>query len=106
MAKGDAARGGSEGAAFRPYVPASASPPESTLKAIGFGILFGILFGAANAYLGLRAGLTISTSIPIAVLTVAGFRVLAGLGLRSSILEANMSQTVGSASSSVAGSGE
>lgn len=94
--------GGSEGGAFRPYVPATASPPESTLKAIGFGILFGILFGAANAYLGLRAGLTISTSIPIAVLTVAGFRVLAGLGLRSSILEANMSQTVGSASSSVA----
>ena len=99
---GQEQRGDGEGAAFRPYVPASASPPESTLKAIGFGILFGILFGAANAYLGLRAGLTISTSIPIAVLTVAGFRVLAGLGLRSSILEANMSQTVGSASSSVA----
>ena len=66
------------------------------------GILFGILFGAANAYLGLRAGLTISTSIPVAVMTVALFRALRAGGVRSSILEANLSQTVGSASSSVA----
>ena len=75
---------------------------EATLKATIVGILFGILFGAANAYLGLRAGLTISTSIPVAVMTVAFFRALRASGVESSILEANLSQTVGSASISVA----
>jgi putative OPT family oligopeptide transporter len=85
-----------------PYIPASESPAEATFKAVVAGIMFGILFGAANAYLGLRAGLTISTSIPVAVMTVALFRALRAGGIRSSILEANLSQTVGSASSSVA----
>jgi putative OPT family oligopeptide transporter len=85
-----------------PYIPATQSPAEATLKAVLTGIFFGILFGAANAYLGLRAGLTISTSIPVAVMTVALFRALQAGGFKSSILEANMSQTVGSASSSVA----
>jgi putative OPT family oligopeptide transporter len=85
-----------------PYIPASESPAEATFKAITAGIMFGILFGAANAYLGLRAGLTISTSIPVAVMTVALFRALRAGGVKSSILEANLSQTVGSASSSVA----
>jgi putative OPT family oligopeptide transporter len=85
-----------------PYIPASESPAEATLKAVGAGIVFGILFGAANAYLGLRAGLTISTSIPVAVMTVALFKGLHSVGVKSSILEANLSQTVGSASSSVA----
>jgi putative OPT family oligopeptide transporter len=85
-----------------PYVSPADSPPEATIKAVGAGILFGILFGAANAYLGLRAGLTISTSIPVAVMTVALFRALQAGGLRSGILEANLSQTVGSASSSLA----
>jgi putative OPT family oligopeptide transporter len=85
-----------------PYIPASQSPAEATFKAVTAGILFGILFGAANAYLGLRAGLTISTSIPVAVMTVALFRALQAGGVTSSILEANLSQTVGSASSSVA----
>jgi putative OPT family oligopeptide transporter len=75
---------------------------EATFKAVVAGIMFGILFGAANAYLGLRAGLTISTSIPVAVMTVALFRALRAGGMKSSILEANMSQTVGSASSSIA----
>ena len=87
---------------FTPYVSASQSPAEFTLKATFFGILFGIIFGAANAYLGLRAGLTISTSIPVAVMTVAAFRVLTKVGQNSTILEANMSQTIGSASSSIA----
>lgn len=87
---------------FTPYVAASESPAEFTIKAAFFGILFGIIFGAANAYLGLRAGLTISTSIPVAVMTVAAFRALAQAGQKSSILEANLSQTIGSASSSVA----
>ena len=85
-----------------PYVSPAESPAEATLKAVVAGILFGILFGAANAYLGLRAGLTISTSIPVAVMTVALFRALRAGGVQSSILEANLSQTVGSASSSVA----
>ena len=85
-----------------PYVPPTESPAEATAKAVGAGILFGILFGAANAYLGLRAGLTISTSIPVAVMTVALFRTLHAGGVHSTILEANLSQTVGSASSSVA----
>jgi putative OPT family oligopeptide transporter len=87
---------------YQPYVPAADTPPEFTVKALFFGIIFGILFGAANAYLGLRAGLTISTSIPVAVMTVAAFQALRKLGGSAHILEANMSQTVGSASSSVA----
>jgi putative OPT family oligopeptide transporter len=87
---------------FRPYVSSEAAPAEFTANAIVPGVLFGIVFGAANAYLGLRAGLTISTSIPIAVMTVAAFKVLAATGRRGTILEANMSQTIGSASSSVA----
>jgi len=87
---------------FKSYVPASESPLEFTLKAVITGIIFGILFGAANAYLGLRAGLTISTSIPVAVMTVAAFRALNAIGKKGTILEANISQTVGSASSSLA----
>jgi putative OPT family oligopeptide transporter len=75
---------------------------EFTLKAVVAGVLLGIVFGAANTYLGLKAGLTISTSIPVAVLTVVAFRLFGALGLRHTILETNTSQTVGSASSSVA----
>ena len=100
---GAAAAGPSPAAApFSPYVSPDASPAEFTWKAAGFGIVFGVIFGAANAYLGLQAGLTISTSIPVAVMTVAAFRIVAGLGGRGTILEANLSQTIGSASSSVA----
>jgi putative OPT family oligopeptide transporter len=91
-----------EGETYKPFVGASESPAEFTIKAVGFGILFGIIFGAANAYLGLRAGLTISTSIPVAVMTVAVFRALSSAGIRSTILETNISQTTGSASSSLA----
>ena len=90
------------GETYQPYVPASAAPDEFTIKALFFGILFGVLFGSANAYLGLRAGLTISTSIPVAVMAVAAFQVMKKLGRSANILEANMAQTVGSASSSVA----
>ena len=90
------------GQTYEPYVAAGESPTEFSIKAIVAGILFGIIFGAANAYLGLRVGLTISTSIPVAVLTVAAFRALSMGGVHSTILEANLSQTVGSASSSVA----
>ncbi|MFQ5824546.1 MAG: OPT family oligopeptide transporter, partial [bacterium] len=91
-----------EGENYEPYVLASESLAEFTIKAAIPGILFGILFGAANAYLGLRAGLTISTSIPVAVMTVAAFKALQTIGRQGSILEANISQTIGSASSSVA----
>ncbi len=90
-----------EGQEYVPYT-SGMTLPEFTLKAAISGILLGIVFGAANTYLGLKAGLTISTSIPVAVLTVVAFRLLQALGLRHSILESNMSQTIGSASSSVA----
>jgi putative OPT family oligopeptide transporter len=92
----------SETGPFRPYVPPDSPMRELTLKAIGLGILFGIVFGAANAYLGLRAGLTVSTSIPVAVMTVAMFRLLRRTGREGTILEANLAQTTGSASSSLA----
>ncbi len=74
---------------------------EFTVRAAIAGIVFGIIFGAANAYLGLRVGLTVATSIPIAVLTVAAFRAM-GSRPGGMILEANLSQTIGSASSSLA----
>jgi putative OPT family oligopeptide transporter len=74
--------------------------PEFTVRAIAAGVVFGVVFGAANAYLGLRVGLTVATSIPISVLTVALFRLMKSD--RTMILEANLAQTVGSASSSLA----
>ena len=83
-----------EGETYQPYVPAARTPTEFSLPSIGFGVLFGIIFGWANAYLGLKAGLTISTSIPVAVMTVAGFKALSAAGKSGSILEANLSQTI------------
>jgi putative OPT family oligopeptide transporter len=81
--------------------PAIADAPlaEFTTKAVAAGVLLGIVFGAANAYLGLRVGLTVSASIPAAVMTVALFRLFR---TRGTILEANLSQTIGSASTSLA----
>ena len=73
--------------------------PEFTFKAVAAGVALGIVFGAANAYLGLRVGLTVSASIPAAVMTVALFRAVRA---RGTILEANLSQTIGSASTSLA----
>ncbi len=87
----------------RPYQPLIgdevAHPRELTVPAVILGILLGALFGAANTYLGLKSGLTISTSIPVAVLTVVAFK---ALRRKPGLLEANLSQTIGSASSSVA----
>lgn len=91
-----------EGDTYDPFVSANETTAEFTLKSVGLGIVFGIIFGAANAYLGLRAGLTISTSIPVAVMTVAVFRALSSVGVKGTILETNISQTTGSASSSLA----
>ena len=87
---------------YPPYITPETRLKEFTLRSVVLGVLFGIMFGAANAYLGLRVGLTVSTSIPIAVMTVAVFRALQGVWGGSTILEHNMSQTVGSASSSQA----
>ena len=85
--------------AFQPYIPASQSPREFTVKAILLGSAFGLLFGASTVYLGLRAGLTVSASIPIAVLAISVLKKLGG----STILENNIVQTIGSAGESVAG---
>ena len=74
--------------AFQPYVPASQSPAEFTAKAIVLGILFGLLFGASTVYLGLRAGLTVSASIPIAVLAISVLKKFGG----STILETTSSR--------------
>lgn len=82
---------------FQPYVPADQSMAEFTPKAVILGALFGILFGAVTVYLALRAGLTVSASIPIAVLAIAVFKKIG-----STILENNMVQTIGSAGESVA----
>ncbi len=87
---------------FQSYVPEKLPYKDISLKSVILGSLFGIIFGAANAYLGLRVGLTISTAIPLAVISVAVLKVLTPLLGKSSILEANISQTAGSASSSMA----
>jgi putative OPT family oligopeptide transporter len=84
---------------FQPYVAPSQSPAEFTAKAIVIGVVFGLIFGASTVYLGLRAGLTVSASIPIAVLAISVLKRLGG----STILENNIVQTIGSAGESVAG---
>jgi putative OPT family oligopeptide transporter len=84
---------------FQPYVPATQNAAEFTVKAVVIGVLFGLLFGASTVYLGLRAGLTVSASIPIAVLAISVLKKLGG----STILENNIVQTIGSAGESVAG---
>jgi putative OPT family oligopeptide transporter len=82
----------------QPYVPASVTLPEFTPRAILLGVLFGLVFGASTVYLGLKVGLTVSASIPIAVLSIT---VLRAFG-RASILENNIVQTTGSAAESIA----
>jgi len=86
----------------RPYVPDTTSFKDFSLKAIIVGAILGVIFGSANAYLGLRVGLTISTAIPLAVISVAVFRALRPILGKSSILDCNIAQTTGSASSSLA----
>jgi putative OPT family oligopeptide transporter len=85
-------------AEFRPYVDSEERIGEFSLRAVVLGALFGILFGAVSVYVGLRAGLTVSASIPIAVLSIS---ILRAFG-RSTILENNIVQTTGSAGESVA----
>src|SRR6195952_3259749 len=83
---------------FQPFVPAESGMKEFTLKAILLGSLFGILFGAATVYLALKAGLTVTASIPIAVIAITLGRRL----FKTTILENNIIQTTGSAGESIA----
>jgi putative OPT family oligopeptide transporter len=84
---------------FKPYVPADAVTPEITVASVVMGIILAVVFGAANAYLGLRVGMTVSASIPAAVISMAVIRVIMK---KDSILESNMVQTIGSAGESLA----
>ena len=84
---------------FQPYIPAGKVTPELTVTSIIMGIILAVVFGAANAYLGLRVGMTVSASIPAAVISMGVIRVLMR---KNSILESNIVQTVGSAGESVA----
>ena len=85
---------------FKPFISADKIVPEFTFTSLFIGILLAVVFGAANAYLGLRVGMTVSASIPAAVLSMGIIRVILR---RDSILENNMVQTIGSAGESVAG---
>ena len=84
---------------FKPYIPAEKITPEITVTSIVMGILLAVIFGAANAYLGLRVGMTVSASIPAAVIAMGVIRVVMR---KNSILESNIVQTVGSAGESLA----
>ena len=84
---------------FKPYVPADKITPEFTVTSIVMGIILAVVFGAANAYLGLRVGMTVSASIPAAVISMAVIRVIMK---KDSILESNMVQTIGTAGESLA----
>ena len=84
---------------FKPYIPAERITPEITVTSIVMGVLLAVIFGAANAYLGLRVGMTVSASIPAAVIAMGVIRVIMR---KNSILESNIVQTVGSAGESLA----
>ncbi|MBE7038483.1 MAG: oligopeptide transporter, OPT family [Ruminococcaceae bacterium] len=84
---------------FKPYIPAEKVTPEITVTSIVMGIILAVVFGAANAYLGLRVGMTVSASIPAAVIAMGVIRVIMR---KNSILESNIVQTVGSAGESLA----
>lgn len=84
---------------FKPYIPAEKITPEITITSIIMGIILAVVFGAANAYLGLRVGMTVSASIPAAVISMGVIRMIMR---KNSILESNMVQTIGSAGESLA----
>ena len=84
---------------FKPYIPAEKITPELTVTSVIMGCILAVIFGAANAYLGLRVGMTVSASIPAAVISMGVIRVILR---RNSILESNMVQTIGSAGESLA----
>src|SRR5690242_9127489 len=84
---------------FKPYVSAEQRIPEFTVKSVLLGSLFGILFGCSTTYLAIKAGLTVTASIPIAVIAITLGKKL----LKTTILENNIIQTTGSAGESIAG---
>lgn len=84
---------------FKPYIPAEKITPEITVTSIVMGVILAVVFGAANAYLGLRVGMTVSASIPAAVIAMGVIRIIMR---RNSILESNIVQTAGSAGESLA----
>src|SRR5947209_14355079 len=90
-------------AAFRPFIPADVRLPELTVLPLIVGTVLGIIFGASSLYLVLKVGLTVSASIPVAVISLTFFRLMQKLGGRgASILENNIVQTAGSAGESIA----
>src|SRR6185369_14457080 len=92
------------GATFRPFIPAASTLPELTFLPLVIGTFLGMVFGASSLYLVLKVGLTVSASIPVAVISITFFRLLSKLGIRrpASILENNIVQTAGSAGESIA----
>src|SRR5436305_9807684 len=92
-----------QGAAFRPFIPAAVTLPELTLLPLIMGTILGVVFGASSLYLVLKVGLTVSASIPVAVISITLFRLLQRLGIaKASILQNNIVQTAGSAGESIA----
>jgi putative OPT family oligopeptide transporter len=90
-------------AGFKPYIPASAQLPEMTLRALIMGTVLGMIFGASSLYLVLKVGLTVSASIPVAVIAITLFHTAKKFGAReSTILENSITQTAGSAGESLA----
>src|SRR5438045_6431967 len=90
-------------AEFEPYIPASVNMRELTVLPVIIGTLLGMVFGASSLYLVLKVGLTVSASIPVAVISITFFRILSKMGLRDeTILETNIVQTAGSAGESIA----
>lgn len=90
-------------AGFKPYIPAGAHLPEMTLRALIMGVVLGMVFGASSLYLVLKVGLTVSASIPVAVIAITLFGVARKMGAReSTILENSITQTAGSAGESLA----
>ncbi len=88
---------------FKPYIPASASLAEMTPRALLMGVILGMVFGASSLYLVLKVGLTVSASIPVAVIAITLFRMFKSFGAKdSTILENNITQTAGSAGESLA----
>jgi putative OPT family oligopeptide transporter len=88
---------------FKPYIPASAQLPEFTIRALVMGVILGMIFGASSLYLVLKVGLTVSASIPVAVIAITFFRMFNKMGFKdSTILENSITQTAGSAGESIA----
>src|SRR5204862_2841562 len=88
---------------FKPYIPDSSNLRELTIFPLLVGTILGIIFGASSLYLVLKTGLTVSASIPVAVIAITLFRLLSKIGLRdATILESNVMQTAGSAGESIA----